>query len=190
VEPDSVVLSYCHEGAVNARVLCRINKDDEIVFHNCNIGFRCHRSRGRRSGGCCGVGCPRGVGRTGLVVLLPLLLPAFQCIVALPFAIRTFLAGVVGASVRVAIGSRSVFVDLSEVGVRVAFKLCDVMMFLGDDLVDDPFAGHFGRIAAGEDGLECGIQVGEVKCNVVCDDDVRDNDLGGLKLVVGEDDLV
>jgi len=190
VEPDSVVLSYCHEGAANARVLRRINEDDEIVFHDCNVGFRCRRSRGRRSGGCCGVGCPRGVGRTGLVVLLPLFLPAFRCVVALPFAIRTFLAGVVGASVRVAVGSRSVFVDLSEVGVRVAFELCDAMMFLGDDLVDDPFAGHFGRIAAGEDGSERGIRVGEVKRDVVCDDDVGDDDLGGLKLVVGEDDLV
>ena len=185
MEPDSVVLSYCHEGAANACVLRRINEDDEIVFHNCNVGFCCHRSRG-----CCGVGCPRGVGCTGLVVLLPLLLPAFRCVVALPFAIRTFLAGVVGALVRVAIGSYSIFVDLSKVGICVAFELCDAMMFLGDNLVYDPFASHFGRITAGEDSSEHGIQVGEVKHNVVCDDDVGDDDLGGLKLVVGKDDLV
>ena len=112
----------------------------------------------------------------------------------LPFAIRAFLARVIGASVsiiRVAVGLLwSVFAGLGEVGSRVASKFCDAMVLLGNDLVDDPFAGHVGRIAAGEDGSERGIRVGEVKRDVVCDDDVGDDDLGGLKLVVGEDDLV
>ena len=64
------------------------------------------------------------------------------------------------------------------------------MMFLGNDLVNDPFAGHFRGIGTGKDSPECGVRVGEVKCNVVSDDDVGDDDVGGLKLVVSKDDLV
>ena len=64
------------------------------------------------------------------------------------------------------------------------------MVFFGDNLVDDPFAGHFRGIGTGEDGPECGVQVREVKRNVVSNDDVGDDDVGGLKLVVSEDDLV
>jgi len=84
--------------------------------------------------------------------------------VAFPVTIGTFLARVERASVRVVgatIGSHSISVDLGKVGIRVTVKLRNAMMFLGDDLVDDPFAGHFGRIAACEDGSECGIQVGK-----------------------------
>ena len=84
----------------------------------------------------------------------------------------------------------SVFVDLGKVGVRVAFKLCDAMVFLGNDLIDDLFTGHFGGIGTGEDSSEHGVQVREVKHNVVSDNDVRDDDLGGLKLVVGKGNLV
>ena len=80
MEPDSVILSYRHEGATDMRVLCRIDEDNEIVFHDHDVGFCQAR-------GCCRVHHPRCVGHTVLVVLLPLLLPAFQCIVALPFAI-------------------------------------------------------------------------------------------------------
>ena len=64
------------------------------------------------------------------------------------------------------------------------------MVFLGDNLVDDPFAGHFGGIRTGKDGSEHGVQVGEVKCDIVSNDNVRDDVIGSLKLVVGEDDLV
>jgi len=112
----------------------------------------------------------------------------------LPFAIRAFLARVIGASVsiiRVAVGLLwSVFAGLGEVGSRVASKFCDAMVLLGNDLVDDPFAGHVGRIAAGEDGSEHGVQLREVKRDVVSDDNVWDDDFSGLELAVGESNFV
>jgi len=114
--------------------------------------------------------------------------------VDLPFAIRAFLARVIGASVSiigVAVGSLwSVFAGLGEVGGRVASEFRDAMVLLSDDLVDDPFAGHLGRIAAGEDGSERGVRLREVKCDVVSDDNVWDDDFSGLELAVGKSNFV
>jgi len=114
--------------------------------------------------------------------------------VDLPFAIRAFLARVIGALVSiigVAVGLLwSVFAGLGEVGGRVASEFRDAMVLLGDDLVDDPFAGHVGQIAAGEDGLECGVRLREVKRDVVSDDNVWDDDFSSLELAVGKSNFV
>jgi hypothetical protein len=64
------------------------------------------------------------------------------------------------------------------------------MVFLGNNLISDPFARNQGRIGASEDSANDGVRWWEVERKEMGDGDVGDVDASGLKLLSSKNDAV